>query len=48
MKSSYGQFKKWRAYRKTVNELSALSNNKLNDLGIDRSDIKRISKQSII
>jgi len=46
MKSSYGQFKKWCTYRKTVNELSALSNKKLDDLGIHRADIKAISRQS--
>jgi len=47
MKSSYGQFKKWRTYRKTVNELSALSNRDLNDLGIHRCDIRRVCKQSV-
>jgi len=48
MKNSLTQLKKWRTYRKTVNELSALSNRDLNDLGINRYDIKRVCKQSVL
>jgi len=48
MKNSLLQYKKWRAYRKNVNELSALSNKDLHDLGINRYDIKRVCKQSAL
>jgi uncharacterized protein YjiS (DUF1127 family) len=34
----------WRRYNRTVNELSALSNRELADLGINRSDIYRIAR----
>ncbi|MGI9402483.1 MAG: DUF1127 domain-containing protein [Rhizobiaceae bacterium] len=40
-----GKFNGWRAYRRTVNELSALSNRELNDLGISRYDIVRVAKK---
>ncbi|WBU65731.1 DUF1127 domain-containing protein [Paracoccus aerodenitrificans] len=33
-------------YRQTVNELSALSNRELNDLGISRSMITRIATEA--
>ena len=36
-----GKFKDWRSYRRTVNELGALSNRELDDLGITRADIDR-------
>lgn len=39
-----GNYKKWRAYRRTVDELSALSTRELNDLGISRSDIKSVAR----
>ncbi len=41
-----GKFKDWRAYRRTVSELSALSNRELSDLGISRSDIPFIARRS--
>ena len=34
-----GKFKNWRSYRRTVNELVALSNRELDDLGLNRADI---------
>lgn len=40
-----GRFKDWQAYRRTVNELSALSNRELNDLGIARADIYRVARK---
>lgn len=39
-----GNYKKWRTYRRTVDELSALSTRELNDLGISRTDIKQVAK----
>ncbi len=41
-----GKFKDWRAYRRTVSELSALSNRELSDLGISRSDIPFIARRA--
>jgi uncharacterized protein YjiS (DUF1127 family) len=41
-----GKFRDWRAYRRTINELSALSTRELNDLGITRSDIPFIARRS--
>ncbi len=32
-------FREWRRYRNTVNELSRLSARELNDLGLNRADI---------
>ncbi|MBS3648133.1 DUF1127 domain-containing protein [Pseudaminobacter sp. 19-2017] len=32
-------YRNWRRYRETVNELSRLSNRELADLGISRADI---------
>jgi uncharacterized protein YjiS (DUF1127 family) len=37
------RFAQYRAYRATVNELSALSNRELNDLGIGRSMIRDVA-----
>ena len=37
-------FRNWRRYRDTVNELSRLSNRELNDLGITRSEIHVIAR----
>ena len=40
----FGSFKKWRNYRRTVNELNALSNRELDDLGIIRGDIPTVAR----
>ncbi|MBL1405522.1 MAG: DUF1127 domain-containing protein [Hyphomicrobiales bacterium] len=40
-----GNYKKWRTYRRTVDELSALSTRELNDLGISRTDIRQVAKR---
>ncbi|MCX5515117.1 hypothetical protein C3941_12235 [Kaistia algarum] len=40
-------YKNWRKYRETYNELSRLSVRELNDLGINRADINQIAKQSV-
>ena len=37
-------FRRWRRYRRTVNELSALSTRELNDLGIGRGDIEFVAR----
>ncbi len=36
-------YRNWRRYRDTVNELSRLSNRELNDLGISRGDIYAVA-----
>lgn len=38
-------FRNWRRYRETVNELNRLSARELNDLGITRADIERVARQ---
>ena len=40
-------YRNWRRYRETVNELSRLSNRELNDLGISRGDIPFVARRSI-
>ena len=40
------RIQRWNRYSKTVNELSALSNRDLADLGIARTDIRRIAKEA--
>ena len=42
-----GKFKNWRSYRRTVNELGALSNRELDDLGITRADIPFVAKRGL-
>jgi len=46
LKSAAQRFSNYRVYRKTVSELSALSTRELDDLGISRSMIKRISLEA--
>lgn len=41
------EFRNWRRYRNTVNELSRLSTRELNDLGISRSDIPFVARKSL-
>jgi uncharacterized protein YjiS (DUF1127 family) len=43
--SIIGKFKEWRSYRRTVRELSALSNRELADLGINRADIPFVARR---
>lgn len=40
-------YRNWRRYRDTVNELSRLSNRELNDLGINRGDIHAVAAKTI-
>ncbi len=41
-----GRINEWRSYRRTIRELSALSNRELTDLGISRSDIPFIARRA--
>ncbi len=40
-------YRNWRAYRDTVNELGRLSNRELADLGINRGEISAIARRSV-
>ncbi|MGR3758694.1 DUF1127 domain-containing protein [Roseobacteraceae bacterium NS-SX3] len=40
------KFKRHRMYRETFNELSALTNRELADLGLNRSMLKRVAYQA--
>lgn len=37
-------FREWRRYRNTVNELNRLSARELNDLGLNRADIPFVAR----
>lgn len=39
-----GKYKQWRNFRRTVSELSALSDRELDDLGISRGDIGHVAR----
>ncbi|WP_010057046.1 DUF1127 domain-containing protein [Rhizobium etli] len=39
-------FNNWRKYRQTVTELGRMTNRELHDLGIDRSDIRRVAREA--
>ena len=39
-------YRNWRRYRETLNELGRLSNHELSDLGISRSDIPFVARKS--
>jgi uncharacterized protein YjiS (DUF1127 family) len=38
-------YRNWRRYRETVNELGRLSNRELNDLGINRGEIPFVARK---
>ena len=40
-------YRNWRAYRDTVNELGRLSNRQLHDLGMIRDEIKDVARKSV-
>ena len=40
-------YRNWRRYRETVNELSRLSNRELSDLGIVRGEIPSVARRSV-
>ena len=46
LKSATNRVANYRMYRKTVNELSALSARELDDLGLNRSMIKRVALEA--
>lgn len=46
LKSAMTRVSNYRMYRKTVNELSALNYRELDDLGLNRSMIKRIALEA--
>lgn len=37
----------WRKYRQTVSELGRMSNRELNDLGIDRGEIRAVARAAV-
>jgi uncharacterized protein YjiS (DUF1127 family) len=39
-------YRSWRRYRDTMNELSRLSQRELNDLGINRGDIPAVAARA--
>lgn len=39
-------FAAWVKFRQTMNELGGMSNRELQDLGIERSDIRRIARSA--
>lgn len=41
------RFNDWRSYRRTVAELSTLSDRELQDIGISRADIRAIARGEI-
>ena len=41
-----GKYRHWRNYRRTVNELSSLSNRELSDIGINRADIRNVARRT--
>ncbi len=40
-------FNNWRKFRQTVTELSRMSSRELQDLGIDRADIRSVARASV-
>jgi uncharacterized protein YjiS (DUF1127 family) len=40
-------FNNWLKFRQTVTELGRMSSRELQDLGIDRSDIRRVARASV-
>ena len=40
-------YRNWRRYRDTVNELNRLSNRELDDLGISRADIPFVARRAV-
>ena len=47
IKTLTSKYSAWRRFRESVRELSRLSDRELNDLGIGRSDIVTVVKQSL-
>jgi uncharacterized protein YjiS (DUF1127 family) len=47
IKTLTSKYQTWRRFRESVRELSRLSDRELSDLGIGRSDIATVVKQSL-
>ena len=47
LRSLKGRFERHRTYLKTVEELSRLSSRELADLGINRSEIRRVARDAV-
>jgi uncharacterized protein YjiS (DUF1127 family) len=41
-------FTNWVKFRQTVSELGRMSSRELNDIGVDRADIRRIARGSAL
>lgn len=41
------KYRNWRAYRDTVEALGRLSNRSLEDLGIERGEIRNVARKSL-
>lgn len=41
------RFDRWNLYRRTLNEMQALSNRELADLGLHRSELRRVAWQAV-
>ena len=48
IKTLTSKYSAWRRFRESVRELSRLSDRELSDLGIGRSDIVTVVKQSLV
>jgi len=40
-------FNNWRKYRQTVTELGRMTSRELQDLGIDRADIRNVARAAV-
>jgi uncharacterized protein YjiS (DUF1127 family) len=40
-------FNNWRKFRQTLTELGRMSNHELQDLGIERADIRSVARASV-
>lgn len=41
------RFNEWRSYRRTVTELSGLTDRELNDIGISRAEIRAVARGNL-
>lgn len=41
------KFSNWRKYRETLTELDRMTDRELHDLGIGRSDIRRVARTAV-
>ncbi len=41
------RYARWKLYRETVSEMSSLSNRELADLGLHRSELKRVAYMAV-